>query len=146
MSTIVSFSNAARIAIDSDGVAFVTYYAYNVIKVNLKDGSSTIFASIPNAFLMGAAFDKDGTLIVCSESQNLIYYLRKDGQLLKSVSVDSPSDIMIASNVIVYVSSRELHQIFTISADYVVKQFAGSTAGYSNGNILTATFNGPLGY
>jgi exosome complex RNA-binding protein Rrp4 len=76
----------------------------------------------------------------------LIHYLGKKGKLLKSVSVNKPRNIMIASNGIVYVSSTRSHQIFTISADYVVKLFAGSTAGFSKGNRLTATFNEPKGY
>jgi hypothetical protein len=143
---IFNFFNPYRIASDSDGFAFVTADTSTVIKLNLKDGSYTIFATIPNARLQGAGFDKNGTLIVCSEWQNLIHYLGKNGTLLKSVSVNSPRDIMIASDGIVYVSSSLLHQIFTISADYVVKLFAGSTAGFSNGNRLTATFNQLTGY
>jgi outer membrane protein assembly factor BamB len=147
MSTILSLFNPYRIAIDSDGFAFVTSFSTTVIKLNLKDGSYTNFATITNAQLVGAAFDKDGTLIVCSESENLIYYLGENGQLLKSLTVNSPRDIMIASNGIVYVSSIVSHQIFTISESYVVQIFAGgSTAGFSNGNRLTATFNGPRGY
>jgi outer membrane protein assembly factor BamB len=145
MSTLINVGSD-RIAIDSDGFAFVTAFSSTVIKLNLKDGSYTTFATIPNAELIGAAFDKDGTLIVCSETQNLIHYLGKNGQLLKRLSVNSPRDIMIASNGIVYVSSTRFHQIFTISADYVVKLFAGSKAGYSNGDRLTATFNQPKGY
>jgi outer membrane protein assembly factor BamB len=116
-----------RIAIGSDGFAFVTDFSSIVIKLNLKDGSYTNFATIPNGDLIGAGFDQYRTLIVCLESQNLIHYLGKNGQLLKSISVNSPRDIMIASNGIVYVSSTLIHQIFTISADYLVKQFAGST-------------------
>jgi outer membrane protein assembly factor BamB len=126
MSTILSINLPYRIAIDSDGFAFVTSFSTTVIKLNLKDGSYTNFATITNGYLVGAAFDKEGTLIVCSESQNLIYYLGKDGKLLKSVSVNAPCDIIIASNGIIYVSSRLLNQIFTISADYAVKVFAGS--------------------
>jgi outer membrane protein assembly factor BamB len=103
MSTILSLINPIRIANDSDGFAFVTDASSTVIKLNLKDGSYTNFVTIPNAKLVGAAFDKDGTLIVCSESQNLIYYLGKNGQLLKRLSVEFPRDIMIASNGIVYV-------------------------------------------
>jgi outer membrane protein assembly factor BamB len=144
MSTIIHVG-FDRIAIDSDGFAFMTTTSSAVTKLNLKDGSYTNFATIPNANLYGAAFDKDGTLIVCSDKENLVHYLAKNGQLLKSLSMNSPRDIMIASNGIVYVSSSLLHQIFTISADYVVKVFAGSTAGFSNGNILTATFNKPKG-
>jgi streptogramin lyase len=146
MSTILKIVSPWRIAIDSDGFAFVTDTSSTVIKLNLKDESYTNFTTIPNADLIGVAFDKDGTLLVCSESQNLIHYLGKNGELLKSLSVKSPRDIMIASDGIVYVSSTELHEIFTISADYVVKLFAGSTAGFSNGNRLTATFDGPRGY
>jgi streptogramin lyase len=146
MSTILSLSSPYRIAMDSDGFAFVTDASSTVIKLNLKHGSYRNFATIPNANLMGAAFDKDGTLIVCSESQNLIHYLGENGQLLKNLSVNSPRDIMIASNGIVYVLSTRLQRIFTISADYVAKLFAGSTAGFSNGNRLTATFREPRGY
>jgi streptogramin lyase len=146
MSTILSLSSPYRIAMDSDGFAFVTASSTTVIKLNRNYGSYTNFATIPNGQLLGAAFDKDGTLIVCSGSQNFIHYLGKNGQLLKSLSVKSPRDIMIASNGIVYVSSSSIHQIFTISADYGVKRFAGSTAGYSNGDRLTATFDRPRGY
>jgi streptogramin lyase len=146
MSTILSLRLPHRIAIDSDGFAFVTSFSTTVIKLNLKDGSYTNFATIKNGDLGGVAFDKDGTLIVCSEQQNLIHYLGKNGQLLKNLSVEFPWDIMIASNGIVYVSSIVSHQIFSISADYVVKVFAGSASGFANGNRLTATFNGPRGY
>jgi streptogramin lyase len=146
MSTIITLFDPFRIAIDSDGFAFVTDTSSTVIKLNLKDGSYTNFATIPNAQIRAAAFDKDGTLIVSSEWQNLIHCLGKNGEWLKSLSVKSPRDIMIASDGIVYVSSTELNLIFTISADYVVKLFAGSTAGYSNGNRFTATFSAPKGY
>jgi streptogramin lyase len=147
MSTILSLSGPHRIVIDSDRFAYVTDTSSKVIKLNLKDGSYSNFATIANAQLVGAAFDKDGTLIVCSAPQNLIYYLGKNGQLLKSVSVSAPRDIMIASNGIVYVSSIVSNQIFTISESYVVTIFAGgSNAGFSNGNRLTATFNVPRGY
>jgi hypothetical protein len=101
MSTILSLNVPHRIAINSDGFAFVTAYSSTVIKLNLKVGSYANFATIPTAQLIGAAFDKDGTLIVCSESQNLIHYLGKNGKLLKSLPVNSPRDIMIASNGIV---------------------------------------------
>jgi streptogramin lyase len=146
MSTILSINLPRRIAIGSDGFAYVTDTSSTVIKLNLKDGSYSNFATIANSQLVGAAFDKDGTLIVCSAPQNLIHYLGKNGQLLKSLYMDSPRDIMIASNGIVYVSSIA-HQIFTISESYVVQIFAGGNmAGFSNGNRLTATFNGPRGY
>jgi hypothetical protein len=73
----------------------------------------------------------------------LIHYLGENGQLAKSISVNSPHDTMVANNGIVYVSSIVSDQIFTISA----KIFAGgSTDGFSNGNRLTATFKGPRGY
>jgi exosome complex RNA-binding protein Rrp4 len=143
MSTLLS-NKFNRIAIDSDGFAFVTALSSTVIKLNLKERSYTDFATIKDAKLMGAAFDKNGTLIVCSEPQNLIHYLGKNGQLLKRLSANSPYDIMIARNGIVYVSSIHSDQIYTISENYVVEIFAGgSTAGYSNGNRLTATFNQP---
>jgi streptogramin lyase len=136
-----------RIAIDSDGFAFVTSYTSTVIKLNLKDGSYTNFATLPNAEpIAGAAFDKKGTLIVCSPKANLIYYLGKNGALLKSVSVNYPYDIMVASNGILYVSSTWSDQIFTISENYEVKRFAGSTHGFSNGDRLTAAFDQPKGY
>jgi exosome complex RNA-binding protein Rrp4 len=64
--------------------------------------------------------------------------------LLKILTVKAPRDIMIGSNGILYVSSE--HLIFTISTDYVVKPFAGSMAGFSDGNRLTHTFNEPRGH
>jgi hypothetical protein len=76
----------------------------------------------------------------------LVSYYGKDGKVVTSVSVPSPRDIFVALDGTVYVACSKINKIYTISVNYIVKLFAGSNAGFVNGNLPIATFNGPRGY
>jgi exosome complex RNA-binding protein Rrp4 len=76
----------------------------------------------------------------------LVSYYGKDGKLVKSVFFRSPRDIFVALDGTVYVASAKYNSIYTISVDYIVTLFAGSSvSGFTDGNRLAATFNHPKG-
>jgi hypothetical protein len=165
MSTLFTLNSGSpyRIALDSDEVAYVTSLrSLNsvgyIVKINLFNPAitETTLATRPNGkhgmgkslLIFGVAFNKNGTLLVCIEADKSIIYYTKDGSLLPKNNTlpNNPSDLVIAPDGIVYVSSIPNNAIYRIFTNNSFSLFAGGIApGNSDGERLSARFRGPRG-
>lgn len=151
LTTVTSASRLIGLAVGPDGFLYAAANsASRIFKINLTNGSNTIFASVFAP--IGLVFDAEGNLLVSSSSQ--ISKITPAGILSTFISSSfSPTGLALASNGTLYIGSRSsrffrsLPPITTICTSGTMALNVSSISGIANdwytstGSLLASNVN-----
>ncbi|HYK47370.1 MAG TPA: hypothetical protein VEV83_19470, partial [Parafilimonas sp.] len=123
---------------------YVSEYEKGTIKkINMKGQLSVFVSGLKKPF--GLALDNDGNLYVASNATGEIDKIDPDGKLhflgqipgaASYIDIDENSGKL-------YAPCFTCHKIFVIDKNGKTELLTGNYAGYKDGNLTTAQFNGP---
>ncbi|WP_224999884.1 IPT/TIG domain-containing protein [Cesiribacter sp. SM1] len=160
------------IAIDANGVMYVTDYDSHQIRKITPDGVVSTFAGSTAGFAdgTGTAAQFNGPTAITTDAAGNVYVTEDVNHAIRKITPDGvvttiagngkdgdndgpveiakfgkPSGIAVDADGNLYIGDVNNHRIRKISPDGIVTTFAGSTAGYADGMGTAAQFNGPTG-
>lgn len=159
--TAAMFANPQGIATDLNGNVYIADSGNHRIRKMSPTGVVTTLAGsgvagytdgrgITAQFRnpMGIAVDTNGFVYVADSDNNRVRKISPIGDvttLSAFLRVNRPLDVAVDNLFNVYVVDSNNHRIRKITSAGAVSTFAGSTAGFSNGNGTAAQFSSPRG-